>query len=320
MNDIILIKCRKKGKHLPYLLDGIALTDTIDRMDEKTTGRGKKTNTSAAAARKKTSTKKSATKKPASKSASAKRASTSTKKGVKKTAQSKTKATKEVKPTLKEAVAPVVADEVKDSQKVENKQAGSKVSSAFKNFYANKRLVTWLSFGIGALLIVGFVSLWVWKVALNTNTVFWDMVDTSLKTPGVTRSVVQESSDSRSIETSRFVFSGKTAVFISRDQRQKTEAGENITRIEGIGLNDADYQRYLELKRPDASGQSVDYSSLYNQWVNSSSASGDQAATPPSILQQSLLAPVIMGQLPTKERRELVQELIKNKSYKINPK
>ena len=187
-------------------------------------------------------------------------------------------------------------------------RSGKSANKKFKN-----RLIPLLfAFGLLVFLVSGIF--YYTQVFTKPSNVFWGMIGNNLATKGITRQVLQEEGETLSNEVAQFNFGNPTAVKLTRTISNSENSG-NSTKLEGIGLGENDFQRYIKVERSD--GSTTAFDPVLNKWVLTGSTDASKGVEKPSILIRSLLGPILSGNLPEPVRGEVVGQLMANNVYTV---
>jgi hypothetical protein len=158
------------------------------------------------------------------------------------------------------------------------------------------------------LVIVLGAVYWMTQIYNNPEAVFWDSINNSLSTRGVTKITAQKSN---TFTTDESIQMGFTPVPVVHDVKKISDTSTSPTthiNLEAIGTTTADYQHYLLIERPSASDKpEPDYKKIYSMWLKSTS---------PQIVTSSLFGPILFGNLQQPQRSTVMNSL--KKSYNPN--
>lgn len=180
-----------------------------------------------------------------------------------------------------------------------------------KAFREQIRLITLIV--IMVVVIIGW--LWWTRVYENPQTVFWGMFNNSLTTTAVTRHVTENAGGQKLNETVTLEL-GKNNI---AEANTILSEGTSVVSTETIGTPLVDYTRYTAAKTKDltATGKPINFSSIIGIW--SKSPTGGISTDPlDHLFGQTLLGIVPMGNLPHKERAELISQMKTKKVFTTN--
>lgn len=171
----------------------------------------------------------------------------------------------------------------------------------------------------GVILLL--VSGWLWwtKLSLDPNRVFWEMIQQSLRTQGVTMHSVQEDGRGRLEQNIQYSLGA-----VNRAQSNTTIVqGEAQVSTEVIGTPDADFVRYVAVKstRRDAAGEPLDFSKVVGVWAKSDASQGENKLLGQALLGLTLPlggAPVPIGNLPPESAEKLFTYIKNEGIYEID--
>lgn len=168
---------------------------------------------------------------------------------------------------------------------------------------------------IGVLLLG--VSGWLWwhNVRSTPDRVFWGMLDNSLRTRSVTRTVAQEAAGQSSNQMGRLQAAPTNLTVGNNKIVQQTEAGTTRVTTETIGTPFVDYVRYTEISAPPKEGQSKapDFSKVKGVWGRSAEVNAKQ--TDGQLYSQAVLGVVPFANLPAKQRQQIMEKMRQAYSY-----
>lgn len=205
---------------------------------------------------------------------------------------------------------------VKKEVKKDLKKSKSSAASATKKSVVSQKVLLWGIMSLAILLFVVFAGVWYFKVHLSPERVFWSMINDTLSTSGISRTVVQTSPGGGSTEQSQLNFGVPTTVLVKKTIQDSSSGPTSTVVIEGLGTDKADFQRYLKVDRLTADGKPLDYSPVYGLWIKTNESQGG-TSTDSTILSQALLGAVLIGNLNPQDRKAVVQ-LLHNGAYEID--
>lgn len=180
----------------------------------------------------------------------------------------------------------------------------------------NQKLTRY-ALAMGAVLMFLSFSAW-WRYVHNSPTLtFYRMLENSLKTTSMTRTVSSGDESQELRQTIRLVNGVDHKVISKSSITQKGEVEAKVD-TENIGTADKDYIRYLAIttNQKDKSGKPLDFSNSLNVWAVSDPAT--QSGT--SIYVQTILGVIPFGNLRQQDRAKLMDYIRKNKVYSLDLK
>ena len=166
---------------------------------------------------------------------------------------------------------------------------------------------------IAAIVIISW--LWWTRFYENPQSVYWGMFNNSLTTTAVTRRVTEDSGGQKLSETVVLEL-GKNNI---AESNTVLSEGNSVVSTETIGTPQVDYTRYTAAKTSEktSSGKPINFSSIIGIW--SKSPTGGVSTDPlDHLFGQTLLGIVPMGNLPHKERVELINQMKTKKVFTTN--
>lgn len=183
----------------------------------------------------------------------------------------------------------------------------------------------WYLYVIGIAVLAVSATLWLNRVYLSPQRVFWSMVNSSLSTRGVTTELNQSAQGS-SLKQIVQMELGTTNMAHSLTTLQQ---GNTQVKTEIIGTSEADYTRYrsIETDQKNAQGKPLDVSKVVGVWSKSDDI--PQTATQSSghqLLAQAVLGvglpvgsvPVPIGEVTPGQREDLLREMKSEGLYKLS--
>lgn len=200
-----------------------------------------------------------------------------------------------------------------------SKKLTPNLQTTFKKEVSTEKILTVGFALIGLLLLLGSGALWYRQLYSKPERVFWGMIDNNLQTAGVTREILQNTSNGRSVEISQLTFGQVPGVLSTETIEQRGSFGMVSIELEGIGTLNDDFRRYVEINNPSGvENMPLDYSRLYGKWVHANAQQGQTATQPAQLLSKVMLNTVIFGNLPRDVRGEIMQALRDGKVYEVN--
>lgn len=184
----------------------------------------------------------------------------------------------------------------------------------------------WQAYVVGTILLIISAILWWTQLYTGTKAVFWNMIDTSLKTSSfVTETSQSNGEDSFKQLTHTDLRAGRVQSLTILKQ-----SGAEV-KTEVVGTKDVDYTRYISIvpNKKDAAGNPVamDTSSVLNVWSKSDeTAQSETQASGHQLFAQATLGlglpigsvPVPVGNLEPKERQTFVRQIRSQNMYEPN--
>jgi hypothetical protein len=172
--------------------------------------------------------------------------------------------------------------------------------------------------GISLLVIVTLglfgVSGYYWfqNIFSDPNRIISDMLDKSMQTTSVYRSVVQDNGQSNVNQNIFMSFTPKVVAQSVTDLKENSQIGETNVTTETLGTKDTDFVRYTSI---DVRNSPVkrDFSKVVNQW--SKRVNNPQTGEGISFLNDALFVAVPFGNLDQNQRTELKNEINKVNLY-----
>jgi hypothetical protein len=168
------------------------------------------------------------------------------------------------------------------------------------------------------VLLVGF---WVWwaKVSTDPQRVFWDTINQSLATSGVTIQADQSTSGASVHQTVQYSL-GATNI-----SHSLTTLNQNGTTVvdELIGTPTADYTRYLSVhtSQKNKSGQPLNFSGILGVWAKNTSSTGKGQLFSQAVLGTGLPiggVAIPIANLAPATRTGLIQKIKDDAVYQAN--
>lgn len=179
-------------------------------------------------------------------------------------------------------------------------------------------ILTFTLVSLGVVALVGGAALWYSKIFTDPQRTFWDTLDNSLATRGVTREIRQEKVNDTSLEIARMSFGSSPGVELKKELKQSLQEGKVDIQLEGVGTPTDDYQRYTRIQRPSGANTQYDYSPVEGAWVHTNTGQNNQP-TPAQLFSQTIFSGILFGNLPIVERHELLNTYLRDaKVYDID--
>ncbi len=185
-----------------------------------------------------------------------------------------------------------------------------------RRILSKKPLILIYSAGIILLAVAGW--LWCAKLSMDPQRVFWQTLDQSLSTTGVTVKSSQDNANGVvATQLLQYSFGADTMSHAVTTLKQ----GNTTVVDEVIGTPKADYTRYLTLKtdQKGADGKPLKFPNVIGVWASSGESGGQ--LLPQSIIGTSLpLGGVSLpiAQLDSRTRAALVDQIRQDTVYKID--
>lgn len=168
---------------------------------------------------------------------------------------------------------------------------------------------------IGLVVLSAGLALWWQFIFTDSEQVFKGMVNQTLKTSSVTRSVVQDSGAQTLSQINRLQFGADPAVI---GETTISQTGETTAEVitEEIGIPDRDYVRYqsIQTSQRDSDGEAIDFEDVIGIWGVSDSAPGQ----PGESFGEAVFGIIPFANLSTSERRELVSLALESNVYDVD--
>lgn len=163
------------------------------------------------------------------------------------------------------------------------------------------------------LLLFGGWLLWT-KVYMSKQAVFNAMLNNSLNTYGVTKTVKQNDQSGKLEQVSQAQFGAQNTVEVKTTINQPTVGGDAKVITETIATPTENYVRYTDIQVPVEEGKpAYDFSTLKGQWGRVSKAEGGN-----SIFSEAVFGVVLFGNLPEEQRVELTNFMKDKQIYKVD--
>lgn len=169
--------------------------------------------------------------------------------------------------------------------------------------------------GIGIFAAGSYV--WYTSIYTNPDRIFYGMINKSLETSSITRSVLQEESGRTETQQYLVTFS-PTPMVQSRSKVEQVDETRNKSAVatESIGNNDVDYVRYTAINVPQVEGApQQDYSKILNTWARreANPEQGQEA----QFLNEAIFTFVPFGNFSQENRAKLVNMMQEKKVYQL---
>jgi hypothetical protein len=179
-------------------------------------------------------------------------------------------------------------------------------------FRAQRTRIFWVAVVLLALLAGSVV--WYKNIYSDPRRVFDAMLENSLRTASVTKQVIQ-SEDSQSLDQRLRLQNGENhTVQGVTDLRQTGLASAEVV-TESIGTPTADFVRYRSIHTDQKSedGGELDFSKVLNVWGRTEAAQ----ETSGELYNETVLGVIPIGNLPTAERKKLLDLARELEVYKV---
>jgi hypothetical protein len=182
---------------------------------------------------------------------------------------------------------------------------------------STKLLVTILLLS-GTVLFAGSAYVWYKNIFSDTDRVFYGMIDNSLGTESVTRTVTQSESSRTIDQTYYMAFTPKTLIESSSTIEQiSPDRSKSSVTTRTIGQQDTDFVQYSDISIPPSqnSGNS-DFSKVLNQWAKrqKNEETGEQA----QFLNEAIFTFIPFGNFSSENRDVLVNMIREKKVYTLS--
>lgn len=168
---------------------------------------------------------------------------------------------------------------------------------------------------VGLTVVVFLVSGWGWWhfVQSKPSNVFDRMLATMLATSSVTKTITQEENGQKLDQKIQLTTQPKAQVHSENVLNQ----GQAVITTESIGTVRNDFVRYTDIQteQKNSSGSSFDFSSVLASWGKSGNSEETEQA---QLFNQTLLGVVPTGNLPSGARKQLIEQIQKDKVYAVD--
>lgn len=165
--------------------------------------------------------------------------------------------------------------------------------------------------GIGLFGASGWY--WYQNVLTDQDRILSGMLDKSLQTSSVYRSVNQQSEQNK-VEQSVFVgFSPETLSQTLTNLQEASASGASSVKTETIGTKNADFVSYSSIDVSGPGGKAQNFDGVLNKWGKREST--PESRQPVSFLNDALFVVVPFGNLNTDQRKQLKDEIKKVNLY-----
>ena len=183
----------------------------------------------------------------------------------------------------------------------------------------------WAPAFVGAAALIFVASGWMWwhYVRSNPERTFYAAIENSLRTPGVTRQVQQDSTGQKLDQRVQLSLGRQ---HVAHGQTTITQEGEvNATiKTEAISSPKEDYVRYtaIETTQKSQDGKALDFSKLINLWGKAvPDAQGQQGQSQAGELyNESVLGVVPVGNLRGHDRADVMKFVRETSVYSVDAK
>lgn len=163
-------------------------------------------------------------------------------------------------------------------------------------------------------MVIGLTWAW-WAFVYNSpKHIFQAMLDNSLNTYGVTKSVTQKDQNGTLEQVSQAQFGARNLVDTHTTITQPSEGGDTKVKTQTIGTATDNFLRYSSIEVP-ASGEaeSKDFSSITGTWGKQTVADSQQSA-----FSEMLFGAVLLGYVPASQRQELMDMINSKNIYSVD--
>jgi hypothetical protein len=168
--------------------------------------------------------------------------------------------------------------------------------------------------GLGGFGYSGYY--WYSNIFIDTDRIFYDMVDKSLNTQSVMRSIEQKAEGRTENQSILVSFSPTISLHSRSTLEQITQSREqSAVSTETIGTKESDYIRYTNIVIPKDEGGKTDYSTVVNTWAKRSNETEGQKQS--QFLDEAVFTFIPFGNFPEDKRAELIKIFKEKNVYKI---
>lgn len=171
---------------------------------------------------------------------------------------------------------------------------------------------------ISGVVILGVgVVLWWQFVYTDEQLVFEGMLEETLNTRSVTKTVSQETGNQSLQQTNRLQFGANTAVVGRTRIEQTGEAAAKVV-TEEVGTPDRDYVRYttIETTERDNENQELDFQDVLGVWGVSEAMPGQPSQG--ESFGEAMLGVIPFANVPASERQEILALALEGGAYKVD--
>lgn len=171
------------------------------------------------------------------------------------------------------------------------------------------------------LALVGFgVSGYYWynNIFTDKEQIFYDMIDKSLNTSSVLRTVEQNGGGKTEKQSVLVGYSPDIIAHTASKLEQISQSRQRSSvATETYGSRDADYVRYTGIVIPTTERDNTDYSKVLNTWAKRSNTD-NFGAKQSQFLDEVTFTFIPFGNFPNDKRAELIQKLKDKKVYQLH--
>lgn len=173
---------------------------------------------------------------------------------------------------------------------------------------------------LGVILVAGLISAgWLaWsKIVINPDRVFSDALNNSLRTPSVTRQVIQNQGTSGVEQVSHISFRQPTPNANTKTVIYQTTATNTTASVETetIGTNDSDYVRYTEIKEAGGDDGTGGLGDLIGTWAERNDSDSPAPGGNLTFFNEGLFSIIPFGNLDKQSRSSLINLINKKNIY-----
>ena len=169
--------------------------------------------------------------------------------------------------------------------------------------------------GLAGFAYSGYV--WYTKIFSNTDRIFYGMVDKSLTTDSVTRSISQNDASRSENQAYYISFSPDSAIqSVSKVDQIGQDRQKSSVTTETMGTRTADYVSYKAIQIPSTGADQPDYSKVIGKWAkrDASGDSGQQA----QFLNEAIFTFIPFGNFSQENKDKLTTILHEKNVYELN--
>ncbi len=182
---------------------------------------------------------------------------------------------------------------------------------------ALKRNNTAIGLIIVFLLIAVSITFW-YKVYINTNQVFWGMMDNNLATAGVTRHFTQGDQRGSLDQYIKLQFGSTNAVNTLVTFNQNQNNVKATAKSESIGTPKTDYSRYISINttQKNSKGKPINTANIVGIWSKTDASATSQRS--PQYFKQNVFSLIPFGNFNRDQRNTLIKMMKDKNVYKIS--
>ncbi len=175
--------------------------------------------------------------------------------------------------------------------------------------------IVYVKTAIFVTVVLILFSLWFWwtKIFTSKSNVFYGMLNNSLSTLGVAKTISQEGQSGKTTQISQAQFGGRNLVNVTSDINQKSTQGDISVTTQTVSLQNEDFVRYKKIDISSKDSKKVDFSPILNKWARTSQLEGGGGA-----FSEALFGIVLTGNLPKNNRDQLMKLIHEKEVYKID--